>query len=73
VRGDEERAVVMKTLEASRFMIDEKRPLIWKGDVLSLAKYTERDRCLWSAPLFRHRFASAWPMPPADEDDEDNE
>ena len=70
VRDDEERAIVMKTLEDWSSIIDQKHPPTWKGDVLSIEKYTERDRCNWGGPLFRHRFATAWPMPPVDEDDE---
>jgi hypothetical protein len=68
VRGDEERAVMMKTLEELSFMIEEKRPPTWKGDTLSLAGYGEKDRCMWGRPIFRHRYGKAWPMPPLDED-----
>jgi hypothetical protein len=73
VRNDDERAVMMKMLEEWNFLVDQKNPPTWKGDVLSFARYQERERCIWGGPVFRHRYAGAWPMPPLDEDDEDDE
>jgi hypothetical protein len=48
----------------------EEDSLRWKGDVVSLAEPDERMHLLLSPPVFRRRFADAWPM---DADDEDGD
>ncbi len=69
VRGEEERALIADELRKIAFLLDTKPQ--WKGDTLSMAREQERVRCMVASPLFRRRYANAWPMPEPDEDDED--
>jgi len=68
VRDAEERAILTKMLEKLGFLLDGKPQ--WKGETLSLAKERERTKCMLAGPLFRHRYAAAWPMPEPDEDED---
>jgi hypothetical protein len=55
--------------EAVEMYASEEDALRWNGTTVSLAQPERRTLILLAGPVFRQRFAEAWPMQPAEDED----